>query len=258
MPLQRISPRTTVNCIESPGWLSNAFLLNSEFGRRNSEGKPANVPDCPEFRLPNSEFSSGSLPPSAFVPPSSFLLPPSSFILIPCPTCLSSPDRPAAERPSGCWADTARCWRKTAQARPCGWPQRGGPRPRSVAACCQGPGDNPQITQISAESRVSRAERAPPETGRNVLGRAPSPPAHLRAPPEGWSGEGRDGRLPGCFAPGVMTFEHFAQSVLDRTAEPIRPISRFMRRQLIRQIIEEHRAGRSGCNTSRPSPPRAD
>ncbi len=48
--------------------------------------------------------------------------------------------------------------------------------------------------------------------------------------------------LPGCFAPGVMTFEHFAQSVLDRTAEPIRPISRFMRRQLIRQIIEEHRA----------------
>ena len=105
-----------------------------------------------------------------------------------------------------------------------------------------GAGDNPQITQISAESRVSRAERAPPETGRNVLGRAPSPPAHLRAPPEGWSGEGRDGRLPGCFAPGVMTFEHFAQSVLDRTAEPIRPISRFMRRQLIRQIIEEHRA----------------
>ena len=38
-----------------------------------------------------------------------------------------------------------------------------------------------------------------------------------------------------------MTFEQFAQSVLDRTAEPIRPITRFMRRQLIRQLIDERR-----------------
>ena len=47
---------------------------------------------------------------------------------------------------------------------------------------------------------------------------------------------------PGCFAPGVTTFERFAESVLEKVPEPIRPISRLMKHHLVRQLIEQARA----------------
>ncbi len=55
------------------------------------------------------------------------------------------------------------------------------------------------------------------------------------------SNENRDSPLPGCFAPGVMTFEQFAETVLRQTPEPVRPISPFMKHHLIRQLIDEAR-----------------
>ena len=39
-----------------------------------------------------------------------------------------------------------------------------------------------------------------------------------------------------------MTFEQFAETILQQAPEPIRPISRFMKHHLIRQLIEERRA----------------
>ncbi len=50
-----------------------------------------------------------------------------------------------------------------------------------------------------------------------------------------------DGPLRGCFAPGVTTFERFAESVLEKVPEPIRPISRLMKHHLVRQLIEQAR-----------------
>ena len=46
----------------------------------------------------------------------------------------------------------------------------------------------------------------------------------------------------GCFSPGVTTFEGFAEAVLEFSPEAVRPISRLMKRQLIRQLIRQQRA----------------
>ena len=51
-----------------------------------------------------------------------------------------------------------------------------------------------------------------------------------------------DGTLAGCFAPGVMTFAKFAQAVLHAAGVPIRPVSRLMKRELVRQIIDQQSA----------------
>src|SRR5690606_13887441 len=48
--------------------------------------------------------------------------------------------------------------------------------------------------------------------------------------------------LRACFSPGVMTFEGFAQQVLEATDESIRPLSRLMKRELLRFLNEEAHA----------------
>ena len=54
-----------------------------------------------------------------------------------------------------------------------------------------------------------------------------------------------DSRFGGCFSPGVMTFERFAETILHSARLPIRPMTRLMKRELIRQIIgEQSSAGR--------------
>jgi ATP-dependent helicase/nuclease subunit B len=56
-----------------------------------------------------------------------------------------------------------------------------------------------------------------------------------------------DETLPGCFLPGVMTFEKFAEAVLHAAELPIRPMTRLMKRELVRQIISEQSSrGRLG------------
>jgi ATP-dependent helicase/nuclease subunit B len=56
-----------------------------------------------------------------------------------------------------------------------------------------------------------------------------------------------DGTLAGCFQPGVMTFEKFAEAVLHAAELPIRPMTRLMKRELVRQIIfEQSSRGRLG------------
>lgn len=44
--------------------------------------------------------------------------------------------------------------------------------------------------------------------------------------------------LAGCFRPGIMTFEKYADSVLHAAAIPIRPMTRLMKRELVRQLID--------------------
>ncbi|NQU21262.1 MAG: PD-(D/E)XK nuclease family protein [Candidatus Nealsonbacteria bacterium] len=51
-----------------------------------------------------------------------------------------------------------------------------------------------------------------------------------------------DGPCDACFSPGVMTFEGFAETVLQSADEPIRPMPRLMKRQLVRRLIDEHLA----------------
>jgi ATP-dependent helicase/nuclease subunit B len=51
-----------------------------------------------------------------------------------------------------------------------------------------------------------------------------------------------DGPFCGCFQPGVMTFEKFAETILHTAGLPIRPVARLMKRELIRQIIDEQSA----------------
>ena len=47
-----------------------------------------------------------------------------------------------------------------------------------------------------------------------------------------------------CFSPGVVTFEGFAQQVLEASGEPVRPLSGLMKRELLRFLIEQaHEAG---------------
>jgi ATP-dependent helicase/DNAse subunit B len=56
-----------------------------------------------------------------------------------------------------------------------------------------------------------------------------------------------DGLFPGCFTPGVMTFEKFAATVLHAGGLPIRSMSRLMKRELIRELLAEQSArGRLG------------
>lgn len=45
--------------------------------------------------------------------------------------------------------------------------------------------------------------------------------------------------LRACFSPGVVTFEGFAQQVLEATDETTRPLSRLMKRELLRFLIDE-------------------
>ena len=51
-----------------------------------------------------------------------------------------------------------------------------------------------------------------------------------------------DGEFCGCFSPGVMTFEKFAETTLHAAGLTIRPITRLMKRELVRQIIGEQAA----------------
>ena len=51
-----------------------------------------------------------------------------------------------------------------------------------------------------------------------------------------------DGAFRGCFRPGVMTFEKFAETILHAAGLPIRPLARLMKRELIRQIIGQQSA----------------
>ncbi|HYW79564.1 MAG TPA: UvrD-helicase domain-containing protein, partial [Thermoguttaceae bacterium] len=46
-----------------------------------------------------------------------------------------------------------------------------------------------------------------------------------------------------CFSPGIMTFEKFADAVLEAAPEPVRPMSQLMKRQLVRQLLDEQLAG---------------
>ena len=53
--------------------------------------------------------------------------------------------------------------------------------------------------------------------------------------------------LAGCFSPGVMTFGNFAEDVLRAAELPIRPMTRLMKRELVRQILfEQSSRGRLG------------
>ncbi len=47
------------------------------------------------------------------------------------------------------------------------------------------------------------------------------------------------GKADGCFSPGVMTFEKFADAVLAVAPVAIRPLTRLMKRQLVRHLIDE-------------------
>ncbi len=54
-------------------------------------------------------------------------------------------------------------------------------------------------------------------------------------------------RIPGnvlqaCWEPGVLTFDKFAQAILDFSPQPIRPLTRSMKRQLVRGLIDEQLA----------------
>ena len=51
-----------------------------------------------------------------------------------------------------------------------------------------------------------------------------------------------DARFDGCFSPGVTTFAKFAQAVLEVAPGLIRPLSRGMKRHLVRRLIDEHAA----------------
>ena len=54
-----------------------------------------------------------------------------------------------------------------------------------------------------------------------------------------------DGMPEGCLSPAVMTFDQFAEAVLKASAEPVRPLSRLAKRQLIRLLVDEElQAGR--------------
>jgi ATP-dependent helicase/nuclease subunit B len=46
----------------------------------------------------------------------------------------------------------------------------------------------------------------------------------------------------GCFSPGVMTFDQFAEAVLEVAPAAVRPLSRWMKRQLVRQLIQQQRS----------------
>ena len=47
------------------------------------------------------------------------------------------------------------------------------------------------------------------------------------------------GVMDGCFSPGVMTFAQLGETILQSAAEPVRPISRLVKRHLLRQLIDD-------------------
>jgi len=51
-----------------------------------------------------------------------------------------------------------------------------------------------------------------------------------------------DGSLAGCFQPGVMTFDKFADTVLLAAGVPVRRVSPLMKRELVRRIIDQQTA----------------
>ncbi|OHB85286.1 MAG: hypothetical protein A2V98_08420 [Planctomycetes bacterium RBG_16_64_12] len=51
-----------------------------------------------------------------------------------------------------------------------------------------------------------------------------------------------DGALAGCLSPAVMTFDQFAEAVLEASPEPVRPLSRLAKRQLVRLLLDEQLA----------------
>ena len=48
-----------------------------------------------------------------------------------------------------------------------------------------------------------------------------------------------DSELTACFAPGVMTFQRFAESIVAHSPEPLRQLTPFMKRQLIGRLLSE-------------------
>ena len=48
------------------------------------------------------------------------------------------------------------------------------------------------------------------------------------------------GGVKGWASPAVMTFDHFAEAVVNSSAEPVRPLSRLMKRQLVCLLVDEH------------------
>jgi len=50
------------------------------------------------------------------------------------------------------------------------------------------------------------------------------------------------GGLEGCFSPGVMTFDQFAEAVLQSSPEPVRPLGSVMKRRLVRRLLDEQLA----------------
>ena len=81
---------------------------------------------------------------------------------------------------------------------------------------------------------------------RAVLGQWPPAAALWLAPTWRAATEVRqrlfDGTFRGCFQPAVLTFEKFAETILHAAGLPIRPVARLMKRELIRQIIDQQSA----------------
>jgi ATP-dependent helicase/DNAse subunit B len=48
-----------------------------------------------------------------------------------------------------------------------------------------------------------------------------------------------DGSMRGCISPAVMTFDQFAEAVLQSSPEPIRPLTSLQKRLLVRRVIDE-------------------
>ena len=52
------------------------------------------------------------------------------------------------------------------------------------------------------------------------------------------------GKLPACFSPGISTFARFTADILKQSPEPMRPLNSLLKRQMVRQLLEdEQRAG---------------
>jgi ATP-dependent helicase/DNAse subunit B len=109
--------------------------------------------------------------------------------------------------------------------------------PASVTILC-GPARSGKTEQVLTRYRAALAERLPG----SALWLAPTWHAAAEV-----RDQLLDGMLPGCFRPGVMTFGNFAETVLHAAELPIRPMTRLMKRELVRQIIfEQSSRGRLG------------
>jgi ATP-dependent helicase/nuclease subunit B len=97
-----------------------------------------------------------------------------------------------------------------------------------------------RVTILCGPARSGKTERG--LVGyRDALRRRPIGSALWLAPTWRAAAEVRgrllDGSLAGCFRPNVMTFGNFAETVLHAAGLPIRPMTRLMKRDLVRQII---------------------